>query len=165
MPIRILKVMLSTCALIFTSPVFADNLNVSKETTVNASPDTTWKMISDFNHLDVWHPVVVDSKLIGDKTGTGAVRKLTLGNGATITEKLLSHNDKSRSYSYAILESPLPVENYDSTISVTPAEDGKARVKWTSRFNARGASDEEAIKTITGIYEAGLNNLNKHFNQ
>jgi len=151
--------------LAFATSAYASCLKVSKETTINASPDTAWKMIGDFNHLDVWHPVVVDSKLVGDTKGVGAVRVLTLGNGASITEKLLSHDDGARHYSYAITESPLPVANYESTISITPAADGKSVVKWTSSFNAKGASDEEAVKTITGIYDAGLNNLNKHFNQ
>jgi mxaD protein len=165
MLIKTMKTLLSAYLLIFAASVFAGGLNVSKEMTVNASPDTTWKMIGGFNHLDVWHPVVVGSKLISDKTGVGAVRELTLGNGASIIEKLLTHDNTSRSYSYAITESPLPVDNYESTISVTPADDGKSLVKWTSKFNAKDTSDEEAIKAITGIYEAGLNNLDKHFNQ
>lgn len=145
---------------------FAGNLTVSKEVTVNASPETTWKMIGDFNHLDVWHPVVVASQLKqGDSQSTGAVRLLTLGNGATITEKLVSNNNASRTYTYAITESPLPVADYVSTITVSEAEGGKATVIWSSSFDANGASDEEAENTISGIYDAGLNNLNKHFNQ
>jgi len=159
------KLLIMIPLLAFATSAYASCLKVSKETTVNASPDTAWKMIGDFNHLDVWHPVVVDSKLVGDTKGVGAVRVLTLGNGASITEKLLSHDDGAHHYSYAITESPLPVANYESTISITPAADGKSVVKWTSSFNAKGASDEEAVKTITGIYDAGLNNLNKHFNQ
>lgn len=161
----ILQSLLLIPLLTITTSAYANCLKVSKGTTVNASPSTTWKMIGDFNHLDVWHPVVVDSKLVGDTTGVGAVRVLTLGNGASITEKLLSHDNTAHNYSYAITESPLPVSNYESTISVTPAADGKSVVKWSSSFNAKGASDEEAVKTITGIYDAGLNSLNKHFNQ
>lgn len=160
----ILKSLLSVSLLVITTSAYADCLKVSKETTVNASPSTTWKMVGDFNHLDVWHPVV-DSKLVGGTMGVGAVRVLTLGNSASITEKLLSHDNSAHNYSYAITESPLPVSNYESTISVTPAADGKSVVKWSSSFNAKGASDEEASKAISGIYDAGLNNLNKHFNQ
>ncbi len=159
------KYLFSIILLAITTAACASSLKVSKETTVNASPSTTWKMIGHFNHLDVWHPVVVDSKLVGDGTGVGAVRVLTLGNGASITEKLLSHDNTAHSYSYAITESPLPVADYESTISVMPAADGKSTVKWSSSFNAKGASDEEAKKTISGIYDAGLDSLNKHFNQ
>ncbi|MDQ6994119.1 MAG: SRPBCC family protein [Mariprofundaceae bacterium] len=159
----IIKTTLSAALLATAMTSFAGSLNVSKEVTVNASPDTTWKMIGDFNHLDVWHPVVVSSKLTHGKTND--TRLLTLGNGATITEKQVSRNAAERSYTYAIVESPLPVADYVSTISVSPAADGKSTVTWSSSFDANGVSDEDAVNAITGIYDAGLNNLDKHFNK
>ncbi|MFT7413506.1 MAG: mxaD protein [Methylophagaceae bacterium] len=111
---------------------------------------------------DDWHPVVVSSQLTHGKNND--MRLLTLGNGATITEKQVSRNDTERSYTYAIIASALPVADYVSTISVAAA-DGKSTVTWRSSFDAKGASDEEAVNAITGIYDAGLNNLNKHFNK
>lgn len=155
----IIKTTLSAALLATAMTSAAGNLNVSKEVTVNASPDTTWKMIGDFNHLDVWHPVVVNSAMTND------VRLLTLGNGATITEQQVSRNNAKRSYTYAITKSPLPVAGYVSTISVSAAADGKSTVRWTSSFDANGTTDEEAVNTIAGIYDAGLNSLDKHFNQ
>jgi polyketide cyclase/dehydrase/lipid transport protein len=144
----------------------AGNLAVSKKVTVNASPETTWKMIGDFNHLDVWHPVVIASQLTqGNSQSAGAVRVLTLGNGATITEKLVANNNALRSYTYAITQSPLPIADYVSTITISDAGDGKSTVIWSSSFDSNGASDEDAINTIAGIYDAGLNSLAKHFNQ
>jgi mxaD protein len=165
-----LSTMLKTTvtAILLTSAVasFAGDLTVSKNVTVNASPETTWKMIGNFNHLDVWHPVVVASKLLqGNGQTAGAERLLTLGNGATITEDLVSLNNGAKSYTYKIVKSPLPIADYVSTIRVSPAADGKATVTWSSTFDANGASDEEAINTISGIYDAGLNSLDKHFNK
>lgn len=159
----LIKTTLSAALLATAMTSFAGDLNVSKEVTVNASPDTTWKMIGDFNHLDVWHPVVVGSELTHGKSNN--MRLLTLGNGATITEKQVSRNDADRSYTYAIVESPLPVADYVSTISVTAAADGKSTVTWSSSFDAKDASDEDAVNAIAGIYDAGLNNLDKHFNK
>ncbi|MFT6989998.1 MAG: mxaD protein [Paraglaciecola sp.] len=159
----IIKITLSAALLATAMTNFADDLNVSKEVTVNASADVTWKMIGNFNHLDVWHSVVISSELTHGKSN--AERLLTVDNGATITEKQVSRNDKQRSYTYAITASPLPVADYVSTISVQAIADGKSTVKWTSSFDAKGATDEEAINTIAGIYDAGLNSLDKHFNQ
>lgn len=163
----IIKTTVSAVLLTAVMASFAGDLTVSKRVTVNASPATTWKMIGDFNHLDVWHPVVIDSKLTsGNSQKAGAMRLLTLGNGANIAEKLVSNDNASRSYTYAITKSPLPVADYVSTITVLAAADGKSIVIWDSSFNAAsGASDEEAINTIAGIYDAGLNNLDKHFNK
>ncbi|MBL1321173.1 MAG: SRPBCC family protein [Methylophaga sp.] len=161
-----IKTSLSIVLLTSAMASFAGDLTVTKNVTVNASPDTVWKMVGDFNHLDVWHPVVVASQLThGGCQANGAVRLLTLGNGATITEKLMATNYADRSYTYMITESPLPIADYVSTITVSEAADGKATVTWNSSFDANGATDEEAINTISGIYDAGLNSLDKHFNK
>lgn len=158
------KILAATFLLTASMASIAGALEVQKEITVNASPETTWKMIGDFNHLDVWHPVVVASELTsGSNETAGAIRVLTLGNGAAITEKLLSHNNGNNSYSYAITESPLPVTAYVSEISVSATDDGKSLVTWSSSFNAKGVEDQEAINTITGVYDAGLTSLQKHF--
>ena len=162
----LIKTSVSVVLLTSAMTSFAGNLTVTKDVTVNASPETTWKMIGGFNHLDVWHLVVIASKLThGDSQSAGAVRLLTLGNGATITEELVSNNNALRSYTYAITASPLPVADYVSTITVSAAAEGKSTVTWISSFDASGATDEEAVNVISGIYDAGLNNLDKHFNQ
>ncbi len=140
-------------------------LSISKTVDLNAAPATVWKMTGGYNHLDVWHPVVVASELKGEATEPGTLRVLTLGNGAKLTEELVSHSNSARTYSYTILESPLPVTNYTATLTVIDAGEGKTRVKWEAIFNAaENATDGDAVKAITGIFEGGLNNLAKHFN-
>ena len=66
------------------------------------------------------------------------------------------------SYRYAIEQSPLPVADYRSTLSVAEAG-GKARVTWSSSFRPRGASEQEAARVVTGVYDAGLEALRKRF--
>ena len=61
-------------------------------------------------------------------------------------------------YSYHIDRSPLPVADYDATIRVKPS-DGGCEVVWTADFVAEGASDDEAVATIEGIFDAGLGAL------
>jgi hypothetical protein len=58
------------------------------------------------------------------------------------------------------VESPLPVANYKSTISVKPS--GKtSKLLWVGSFKSKGAPDAEAVKAITGIYQAGADSLAK----
>jgi hypothetical protein len=51
------------------------------------------------------------------------------------------------------VESPLPVENYRSTLSVMSEGDG-AMIMWDGSFDAKGASDADAEGVIAGIYKA-----------
>lgn len=64
------------------------------------------------------------------------------------------------SYTDIIIESPLPVTRYESTISVKGDGD-VAELSWSGTFDADGASDEEAESVIGGIYEAGLQGISE----
>jgi carbon monoxide dehydrogenase subunit G len=126
-------------------------LSVAREVEVDAAPATVWKMIGNFNHLDVWHPALASS------TQEGPVRTLVLaGGGGSIVEKETARSDKDMTYSYAILSGPLPVQNYESTVSVKAGSAGKSVVSWSGRFDAKGAPDDKAKEVIQGIYDAGL---------
>ena len=71
-------------------------------------------MIGGFNALADWHPVVEESEL---ESG-GEIRNLTFVGGGEITERLDQHDDASRTYTYTIASSPLPVANCTATIKV-----------------------------------------------
>jgi len=136
----------------------AGNIAVEESVKLNVKPSAVWALLGDYNGLYRWHPAVASS----DRDN--AVRVLTLGNGAQITETLLSKDEGNRSYRYQIDKSPLPVSDYESEIKVTLDGQGGSIVTWSSNFNASGASDAEAEKTIRGVYQAGLQNLDKLYN-
>ena len=145
-------------------------LKVSKEVTVDAAPDAVWAKIKDFNGLNTWHPAVEKDEIVSGKNNeVGAVRLLTLKGGGTIKEKLLAYDAKHHSFKYAILEGVLPVSDYTSTVIVTAAGKGKSTVTWSGSFKrkdtgdkpAADADDATATKTMSGVYQGGLDNLKK----
>ena len=83
---------------------------------------------------------------------------LALKGGGEILEKLLGAGPAS--YSYAILSSPLPVEDYISTITVAEAPSGCV-VVWTSTFTPK--SDDAETVIGDGVYMTGLKALLAHF--
>lgn len=121
-----------------------------------AAPAAVWAAIGDFCGIADWHPAV-ESCTLSEADGV-PVRTLALKGGGTIVEKQLAWDDAAMSYSYTILESPLPVEGYVSTISVLPDGAG-SRLLWTGAFKARGASDADAQAVIDGIYTAGMEGI------
>ncbi|MGE8407113.1 MAG: SRPBCC family protein [Pseudomonas sp.] len=141
-------------------------LQAERQVTLNASPAEVWETVGNFNGLHAWHPGVTNSELRkGSNNQVGAERLLTLGNGATISERLVGYSDSDRQYRYIILESPLPVRDYTSTLRVDSAANGQSRVTWNATFNAVGVSDDEAIKVIDGVYDGGLEQLGRQFPQ
>jgi uncharacterized protein YndB with AHSA1/START domain len=137
---------------------------VSLSTTLPVPARTVWEAIGGFNSLATWHPAVAKSE--ETKEGAATVRRLTLHGGGSIVERLEGKDDKKRTYSYSVLQGPLPVAGYKATLHVEENRDGKScTVEWSSAFEPAGASEPEAVKVIRGIYEAGFENLRKMFGQ
>jgi len=124
------------------------------------SAQTVWSVIGNFNGLPDWHPAVEKSETTQDSGEK--VRTLFLRGGGQIVEKQLSSDDKERVYSYSILSGPLPVANYTAVLKVREAGGG-CTVDWSSEFEASGAPENDAIAAISGVYEAGFENLKKMF--
>ena len=140
---------------------------VQVETTLQVPASAVWNMIGGFNELARWHPAVVKSEEVKDKSGI-TTRRLTLSDGGVIVAELEEHDDKARTYSYAVsyavVDTPLPVAGYRARLHVRESADGySCTVAWTSEFEAAGAPESDAVKLIRGLYEAGFDNLRRLF--
>lgn len=136
-------------------------IGVNLKTTVNASAEELWRVVGDFNGLPKFVAAATTSRVEGE--GVGAVRTLILPDGATILERLEELDESGKKLVYSIVEGPLPVENYLSTMKVTDLGGGKSELSWSSKFNPSGASDDEAVAAIEGIYRMGFEGLAKLF--
>ena len=152
---RTVTVAAAGVALVF-SGLSAGAVESTYKATSTATPEAVWKKIGDFCGIGTWHPVVEKCVL----SDGGKVRTLSLKGGGTIVEKLVSRDDTAHNYTYEIVSSPLPVIDYVSTIKVVPEGSGSSIV-WTGNYEAKGASDDDAKKTIDGVYKAGADALAK----
>lgn len=143
------------CLLLLVGCDSGGNLSVVEKTIVDATPGQTWAIIGQFNDMERWHPAVVRTEILDD----GHTRILYLEDGGEIREQLLDYTD-GVSYHYKILSGPLPVENYVSTLSVEPTQDGRTRITWESNFDpAEGTANSEAQEVVRRVYRAGLDRL------
>lgn len=133
---------------------------ISMKQNLNVAADQVWNLIGHFNALPDWHPGVESSEL----KNAGQMRKLSLAGGGTIIEKLERVDNNTRTYSYTIEDSPLPVKNYRAVLTVHDEDDG-CSVEWSSEFDAAGVPENDAMKAIQDVYQAGFDNLKKMFGQ
>jgi hypothetical protein len=122
---------------------------MSKE--VATAPDVLWEKIGDFLALDTWLTGIPPMESEND----GTIRRIGAGDNA-IVEELIDRGE--RSYTYRIVQGPLPVTDYVSTLSVSPSGDGSL-VEWKSTFEPSGVPEEQAVTIVQNIYSAGLANL------
>jgi Polyketide cyclase / dehydrase and lipid transport len=136
------------------SSAVALDARISKD--ASAAAPAVWAAVGDFCGIATWHPAVAKCEL-SNKDGK-TYRTLTLKDGAKLLEKLTAFDAAAMTYSYTIEEGPLPVANYVSTLKVV-AKDKGATIDWSGTFDAKGAPDADAIKTISGIYAGGIDAL------
>lgn len=84
---------------------------------IDRSADDVWALIGDFGGLGDWMPGIESCELDGD------VRKLQT-MGMEIHEQQVTRDDATRTISYSIVQSPMPVEHHLVTLSVTPEGEG-----------------------------------------
>lgn len=130
---------------------------VSMSTDLGVPAHDVWELVGDFNSLPEWLPDVEKSVL---EKG-GKVRRLSIADGSTVVERLDRLDDKTRTCTYTITESDMPVRNYQATIRVA-GKDNTCKVEWSSEFEPVGDA-AAATAFVRGIYESGFISLRKIF--
>jgi hypothetical protein len=137
-------------------------LNAYQSVDLQASPQKVWDAIKDFDGLARWHPVFSADVLTGGRNNVpGATRRLTVKDGPSFDEELLSFDEAAMSLTYRIIgQNELPIENYESTLSVISTGRNSSAVIWRGSYTAKPVNkDDEMIGFIEGVYRAGLDNL------
>lgn len=135
------------------------SVNVQEQ--VAASADQVWQIMADFGGVDKWADPNLIKSCECDGNNAGAIRTLTLADGAVIRERLEAIDGDTRRFTYSILgECPLPVKDYVATAKVTETGAGSCQVDWQSTFEPVGAA-ADAEKMIRGVYTGGVAGVRK----
>lgn len=140
--------------------------HVRKSVVLDAPTDTVWGVIRDFNGHDAWHPAVATSQIerADPADRVGCVRNFRLADGANLREQLLTLSDLEQTFSYCLLDTPVPLFNYIAHVRLIPVTDGDRTFwEWESRFDTpAGCSAELAELVGNGIYVAGFTAIRDH---
>jgi hypothetical protein len=134
---------------------------------IDAPAAEVWKVVRNFNALPQWTPFVAESRIEHNAPPDqiGCIRNFRLKDGGLIRERLLALSDYDLSCSYSILESPMGVENYVATLSLTPVTDGGSTfIEWQADFDCP-LERENALKQQIGVnvFQAGFDALKQRF--
>jgi len=128
-----------------------------------ASAQDVWALIGPFDSLPRWHPLVAECPLEREQ-GSGAVlRRIRLHDGTIIVNRLTGMSDAERVHAYELVEGPLPVVFYRSTLRVLEREGGGCTLDWLSVFDAGEASAEEVARRVKSLIGPGVEALKRRF--
>lgn len=119
---------------------------------IDAPIERVWAFSRDFNGHGDWHPIIAESRIEDDLPSdrVGCVRAFTTTDGGFLRERLLSLSDLDHSFTYSILESPMPIRNYVATYRCTPVTEGnRTFVEWWADFEV-SPEDEAEIRERVG---------------
>jgi len=127
-------------------------IKVYRSAVINASAAKVWKLVRDFNGLPKWHPAIATSEIEGGLPAdrVGCVRRFTRrSDGGLLREQLLSLADDTRTLTYSILVSPMPVANYTARMRFTPITVGERTfAEWTAEFDVTAGPPQTTADDI-----------------
>ena len=134
---------------------------------INAPAAKVWERVRDFNGMPRWHPAIRESRIENGEPSdkVGCVRDFHLQNGDRLREKLLGLSDYDMFCTYAILESPMPLQNYIATLRLTPITDGdRTFAEWSAEFDSAPEVADDLVSGIGGnVFQGGFESLKRHF--
>jgi hypothetical protein len=141
-------------------------LKVLRSTIVDAPTERVWELIRDFNGHDRWHPAVRQSAIERGQPSdkVGCVRRFFLQDGSELREQLLTLSDLEQTFSYCLLDTPVPLFNYVAHVRLLPVTDGNRTFwSWESRFSTRKGEEAQMMAMVgEQIYGAGFEAIRRH---
>src|SRR5258707_7500730 len=143
--------------------------HIVKSTILDAPTGAVWNVLRDFNGHDRWHPAVATSTIEraqpSDKIG--CVRRFKLQDGSELREQLLALSDLEQTFSYCLLDTPIPMFNYVAHVRLLPVTDGDRTFwHWESRFTTRPADAAQLTQMVAEqIYQAGFDSIRRHLKE
>ena len=134
---------------------------VSVSGTIQEPANDVWSVVSNFGALDQFVEAI--KECTSDGNGVEAVRTLTLQDGTEVNEKLETLDEQNHTLTYSIVSSPLPIENYTGTMKIRKTDKNAPEFTWSSTFEAKNNATDEMKETLEGLYQLGVEGLQKHF--
>jgi Polyketide cyclase / dehydrase and lipid transport len=142
-------------------------VRVYVSTVIDANADSVWARVRDFNGMPQWHPGIADSRIENGEPSdrVGCIRSFHTRDGGLIRERLVALSDYDYACSYAILESPMGVDNYVATLKLTPVTDGaRTFAEWSAEFDCDPGRERALTEQIgQGVFQGGFEALKRHF--
>jgi mxaD protein len=115
------------------------------EIDVSAPPDKVWALVGDFGGIGTWMPGIDACRVEGED-------RIIETMGMTITERLVSIDDRGRKLTYCITAGA-PVESHQAVVTVTPNGSG-SHVTWVVE-----STPDEMAELMAGVYQQALEAL------
>ena len=132
--------------------------HIVKSTILDAPTGAVWNVLRDFNGHDRWHPAVATSTIergAGRRPRSAASAASSCRTAPELREQLLALSDLEQTFSYCLLDTPIPMFNYVAHVRLLPVTDGD-RTLLALGVAVHDADREDAGGSLQMVGEADL---------
>ena len=144
-------------------------LKVLRSAVIEAPIESVWDVLRDFNSHSQWHPAIAESTIERGQQSdrVSCIRRFRLSDGQELREQLLSVSDLDTSYSYCLLDTPIPLFNYVAHVRLFPITDtDETFAEWEARFTTIVGQEQKMRNLVANdIFSAGFVALRAHVAQ
>ena len=127
--------------------------HVVRSTIIDASTDQVWGGAARFQRLRSLAPCLGGqrrSSAARARIASVACAAFKLADGSELREQLLALSDLEQSFSYCLLDTPIPLFNYVAHVRLLPVTDGDRTFwHWESRFTTRPGEEKPMTDLVS----------------
>lgn len=141
---------------------------VRRSIRIAAPADRVWPAVRDFGGHGKWMPGSGESDAHMEWTGppneVGTERRISLPDGPSFHERLMSVDDQQGAIRYSLVMSPFPIQDHLAEIRIEAARDGSSIATWSATFSAEGVETFALLDDFMGSqnFEPGLSGLKRY---
>ena len=131
--------------------------DVTVEREISKARSEIFATLMDFGGIKSILPDMI-AKCDCEGSGVGAVRTIELADGGRVVERLdVAHEENV--FAYSITENDaLPLTNYFAIVTLLETAGG-TKINWSSNWIPNGASKEEIVEMLQGLYGAIIDGI------
>ena len=142
--------------------------SISKTVTMAIPATKIWEILSDFQHVDRYHPIVEKVDQIGTKeSGLGAIRVCNMYDKSSIKEEI-THWIDGQELSVKLTEGSFPFKSANATVRVKPSGAEQSDVSLVMEFDMKYSILGKAMAAVMikpmmkKVFGQVLKGLNDH---
>jgi hypothetical protein len=130
---------------------------------LDASARQVWSLVADFGGFVEMLVASRNGTVQTNGAGLGMTRTVVV-DGEQLVERLDELDEKHWRTTYSMLATgPLPIADYQATITLAPLGDNRCALEWAGSFTPCGASESDAAEAVRAVYVEGFKLMRERF--
>jgi hypothetical protein len=123
---------------------------------LSAPTEQVWSLVADFGRFVEMLVASRNGKVETHGVGVGMTRTITV-DGEHLVERLDELDERRWRTRYSMLATgPLPIRNYQATITLNPRGENRCALDWFGSFIPNGATELDAATAVRAVYVEGI---------